>query len=65
MTETAVAPDNAALHAQEQLSCLPSCCAKLELGSLFCSHCIQRPRNDHEQTQNFQEACRAVGGAEP
>jgi hypothetical protein len=39
MTETAAAPDNAALHAQEQLSCLPSCCAKLELGSLFCSHC--------------------------
>jgi hypothetical protein len=44
MNFTVIVPDNAAFHAQEQPSCLPSCCAKLELGSLFCTHCLMKPR---------------------
>jgi hypothetical protein len=24
---------------QKETSCVPTCCAKLELGSLFCTHC--------------------------
>lgn len=37
MTEFSAAPKNASAP---QASCFfPTCCAKLELGSLFCKHC--------------------------